>query len=301
MRNSLLGDAAGPAPLAVAGDRLHLDMNDASGDRLAAVYRPGQPGKPLVVLVHGLTGCEASTYMLNSAAHFIGLGYPVLRLNLRGAGPSRASSRGHYHAGKTEDLQDALLALDPATLADGLLLVGYSLGANMLLKFLAELGREIPVRGAASVSAPIDLAATANRFMQPRNTFYHRWLLSRMKADCLSGAVSETERAAVEACRSVYGFDDVFVAPHFGFGTADAYYAACSATAFIGRIETPTLVIHARDDPWIPADAYLAVDWDANPNLTPAVIARGGHCGFHDQAGGTWHDRTIAAFFDALR
>jgi hypothetical protein len=280
---------------AVTGERSYLPMADGSGDRLAASLTPAPGRRPLLVLIHGLTGSEESTYMLSSARHFHALGYPVLRLNLRGAGPSRATCRGHYHAGRGEDLRDALDALDPA----GLILVGYSLGGNMLLKFLSEHGGGFPIRAAATVSAPIDLAATARHIMRPRNLIYQRRLLAGMKRGALAGGLRPAERDAVEAARTVYEFDDGFVAPHHGFGGAERYYAACSALGFLDTIPVPTLMIHAQDDPWVPAAAYLDYDWRANPRLTALIPRGGGHCGFHDR-GGTWHDRAMAAFFDQV-
>jgi predicted alpha/beta-fold hydrolase len=283
---------------AVVGERLYLAMGDGGGDWLAASLTKTTSRRPLVVLIHGLTGCETSTYLLTSARHFHALGYPVLRLNLRGAGPSRATCRGHYHAGRSEDLRDALSALDPALREDGLLLIGFSLGGNMLLKFLAEHGAGFPIRAAATVSAPIDLAATARRFMRPRNAIYQRWLLSQMKRDSLPGAMSPAQRRAVEAARSVYAFDDGFVAPHHGFGTADRYYAECAGLRFLEAVAVPTLLIQARDDPWISPRAYLEFDWRSNPLLTALIPRHGGHCGFHDRRGGAWHNHAIAAFFD---
>src|SRR5512143_341355 len=140
-----------------AGERLELALADGSGDRLAAVLQqPLERRGPLAVLIHGLSGDEDSPYMLVSAAALLERGHPVLRLNLRGAGASRPLCRLQYHAGRTADLRDALAALDPALTADGLLAVGFSLGGNLLLKFLAEHAADLPVRAAAAVSAPID-------------------------------------------------------------------------------------------------------------------------------------------------
>jgi hypothetical protein len=289
------------------GRRLDLALADGSGDRLAAMlHRPRAPdGRPLAVLIHGLTGCEDSSYVRASARHLLGLGYPVLRLNLRGAGPSGPLCRYRYHAGRSEDLRDALAALErlaPDLFAGGLLLVGYSLGANMLLKFLAEHGADFPVRAAAAVSAPIDLKATQVRLMAPRNALYHRYLLARMKAETLVGAaLSAAQRMAVERARSVYEFDDAFVAPGGGFADAEDYYRRCGAGRFLAAVAVPTLVVHARDDPWIPAAAYDAVDWRANPRLVPLRPAAGGHVGFHGRgARAAWHDRCITQFFDVV-
>jgi predicted alpha/beta-fold hydrolase len=286
------------------GRRLELALADGSGDRLAAVlHRPQGPGeRPLAVLIHGLTGCEDSHYIRASARHLLGRGHPVLRLNLRGAGPSAALCRHRYHAGRSADLRDALAALarlEPGLYAGGLLLVGFSLGANMLLKFLAESGRDFPLRAAAAVSAPIDLEAAQLRLMAPRNALYHRYLLARMKAETLAGAeLKPAERRAVLRARSVYDFDHGFVAPAGGFADAEDYYRRCSARRFLAAVDLPTLVVHARDDPWIPGAAYDAVDWRATPKLIPLRPAAGGHVGFHGRgAGAAWHDRCIARFF----
>jgi predicted alpha/beta-fold hydrolase len=305
LRNYLL---AQPPDLADwPGQRLELAMADGSGDRLSAmVHRPeGAEGRPLAVLIHGLTGCEDSSYIRGSARHLLGLGYPVLRLNLRGAGPSGPLCRLRYHAGRSEDLRDALAALarlEPGLCGEGLLLVGYSLGANMLLKFLAEEGEDIPVRAAAAVSAPIDLKAAQLRLMTRRNTLYHRYLLARMQAETLAGAeLNPAERRAVARSRSVYEFDDGYVAPAGGFADAEDYYRRCSAGRFLAGIAVPTLVIHARDDPWIPAEAYDAVDWSGNPTLVPLLTASGGHVGFHGRsAKAAWHDRCITRFFETV-
>ena len=290
------------------GRRLELPLEDGSGDRLLGVLHEGtRPGRPLVVLLHGLTGCQDSFYVLASARHFLGLGYPVLRLNLRGAGPGRPLARRGYNAGSSGDLRQALEALvleDASLLTPGLLLIGFSLGGNMLLKFLAEAAGALPVRAAASVSAPIDLKAAQARIMAPRNRPYHAYLLSRMKAELLAtpgGVSAELARAAAEV-RSVYDFDERIVAPAGGYRGAEDYYARCSAKRFLLEIATPTLLLHAADDPWIPVEPYRAVGWFSAPNLTLALAPGGGHVGFHGRGSPTpWHDRAIAAFFDTHR
>jgi len=253
-----------------------------------------------VVLIHGLTGCEDSVYMIASARFWLGRGHAVLRLNLRGAGPSRPLCRWQYHAGRSEDLRDAVAALDPALTAGGVLAVGYSLGANMLLKFLGEAGEAAPVRAAAAVSAPIDLKATSRRFHALRNRPYMRYILARMKAEALGqGAeVSASERAVVASARTVLRFDDAFLAPRSGFRDADDYYERCMALHSLERIRTPTLLVHARNDPWIPAAAYTGYDWRANPALAPVLADGGGHVGFHATGSRVpWHDRIIGLVF----
>ena len=109
--------------------------------------------------------------------------------------------------------------------------MGSSLGANMIAKFLAESRQDFPLRAAVLISAPIDLKAAQVRIMQPRNALYHRYLLDRMKRECLAGParLAAGEKEAIAGSRSIYAFDDLFVAPRGGFDGAEDYYARCSA------------------------------------------------------------------------
>lgn len=286
---------------ALPGDALELPVGDGSGDRLIAVLNEGRGSeiRPLAVLVHGLTGCHESGYMVQTARHLTSLGYPVLRLNMRGAGPSVTTCCLRYHAGRGEDIAAALHALDPVLLRDGVVLVGYSLGGSILLNFLAHHAGNFPVRAAATVSAPIDLAACSKRILDFRNIIYRRYLVDRMKRDWAVVALGERERVALTEVRTVWEFDDRLVAPVNGFGTADNYYAECSATRVLPGLAIPTLMIHAADDPWIPATAYRATNWAGNPRLTPLLAPGGGHVGFHRRDGAPdWHDLCMGKFFD---
>lgn len=283
--------------------RLELPPGDGSGDvMLAALHAEGSAALPLVVLLHGLGGSEESVYMQRSAAFFAAAGHRVLRLNLRGAGPSRPRCRQQYHAGRSEDFAAALRALPDALLREGIFAIGFSLGGNLLLKFLGEGAHGLPLRAAAAVSAPIDLAASCRRLLAPRNAPYHRYMLGRLEREALaSPQLRADERAAILSARSLLDFDDRFVAPRNGFADAADYYARCSASGFLAAIRVPTLVIHALDDPWIPGEQYLAADWASNPCLEPLLSARGGHLGFHARdAESAWHDRCAALFFERV-
>lgn len=303
LRNVLRPPA--PTPDGYATTRLRLPMRDGSGDVLSALLQHPeeslrQPAGPVIVLIHGLSGSEDSAYLRTSAAHWLASGFRVVRLNLRGAGPSRAGCREQYHAGRSGDLRDTFASLTEAVGGDGFTLVGYSLGGNVTLKFLAEHAAEFDVRAAASVSAPIDLLAASLRIAEPRNRLYQRHLLRgmRFEAQAVPGGLDAVEGRAVERAGSVLEFDDAFVAPRNGYADAHAYYDANSAVNFLDGIRTPTLLIHALDDPWIPADAYRGHPWSKNPALVPLLAEGGGHVGFH--AHGTrvpWHDRCIELFF----
>ena len=314
LRNNLISprrrvDALPANGIAKIGRRLYFPLNDDSGDTLVGwLEEPPEysKDKPLVVLLHGLGGNEESSYIETSATYFYQLGYRVLRFNLRGAGASRPLCRFQYHAGKSEDLHSALQVLmrDHSDLTkNGLFLIGFSLGGNMLLKFLAEYGSEFPVCGAASVSAPIDLQAATIRFMAKRNAVYQWHLLRNMKQECFAeGAeITEEEIAVVKQARSIYEYDQVFIAPRNGYSSAEDYYANNMALQFLEDIQQPTLLIHALDDPWIPKHAYINYAWGKTPQLYPLLSPGGGHVGFHGaDSADTWHDRCIQHFMAAL-
>lgn len=286
-------------------ERLHFALSDGSGDRLACLLNcPAEPAAgPLIVLIHGLSGCEDSIYMRHSAAYHLRQGRRVLRLNMRGAGPSRSTCGGHYHSGCAPDVRDALAALDGDVLAGGLFLIGYSFGGNVLLQLLADHSEGLPIKGAATVSASIDPAQAARRMMAPANALYQRWLLNNMKSQTVApGArLSEGEREAVLRARSIIDFDNVFTAPRNGFVSADDYYRATTGWRVVSDIRHPTLLIHARNDPWIPAEPYEALEREGPPNVEVLLTEGGGHLGFHARGHEeTWHDRRIGAFLKGL-
>jgi predicted alpha/beta-fold hydrolase len=275
----------------------------ADGDTLlASLDQPAmaKAGRPLVILIHGLTGAEDSLYILSVARLMLESGSRVLRLNLRGAGPSRGLCREHYYAGRSQDFR-ALLALLPRDLTHaGLVAVGYSLGGAMLLKYLGEEGAATPLGAAAAVCAPIDLAVTCRHMMRRRNHLYHRYILGEMKVEA-TGAGAElgaAERAAILESRSVWEYDDRFIAPRYGFAGAEDYYDRCRPTRFMAGIRIPTLVLAALDDPWIPGALYQTYDW-SNRSLTPLLPEHGGHVGFHGRGSRQpWSDLAVARFFE---
>jgi predicted alpha/beta-fold hydrolase len=299
LRNYIVSIESSLAPF--PAERVEFPTTD--GDRLlASLHRPTEDlGRPLVVLIHGLTGSEDSAYIRASALYLLDLGYPVLRLNLRGAGPSKGVCRSRYHAGRSDDLRQVLGQMDGRLAGKGLLLVGYSLGGNLLLKYLGEAGRRAIVRGAVSISAPIDLDAARRTIMRRRNRLYHRHIVSGLKLESESLELTAAQRRTLAEVETVFDFDDRILAPLMGFADALDYYHRSMALPLLPEIRVPTLVIHARNDPWIPFRSYRDFDWASNPRLIPLLPATGGHVGFHGRGSRVpWHDRSMALFFGRL-
>ncbi|WP_395019909.1 YheT family hydrolase [Dongia sp.] len=276
------------------GQPISFDMADGTGDRLhGLLHRPAEDRRrPLILLVHGIGGSVESAYIRNSSVHLLRAGYPVLRLNLRGAGEAPGSTQQFYHAGRTEDLKQVIGSLDGALAAQGVVPVGFSLGGNLVLKYLAECGALAPVLAAITISGSIDLDAAQRRIAEARNRIYHR--------EILKWVMSEREaRHLPREIRTLLDFDNHFVAPANGFKDARDYYRHSSAAPRLGAIRRPTLLIHAEDDPWIPAASYR--DLAPNSNLIPLIPRSGGHVGFHAVGSDVpWHDTALATFIGAL-
>lgn len=289
-----------------ASERLCFCMADRSGDILVGMLdRPAElkADRPLVILVHGLTGCENSSHVLNAARHLLNLGYRVLRLNLRGCGASRPHCREHYHIGRTADFRCVLTQLPDELTANGVVTVGFSMGGAMLLKYLGEEGSFSRLRAAATICAPLDLAQTCAHMLRPRNWLYHSYILNDIKRETLAegGALSAEEREVVRTVRSVREFDERFISQRYGFRGADDYYDLCTPLHYMPEIRVPTLVLAACDDPWIPVDYYRNFNWSDNPALLSVMAEGGGHLGFHSaDSERPWCDTVLEKFLDRV-
>lgn len=301
LRNVLVGRVP-PAP-ACRTERLILPLRD--GDRLhGALDRPlrHSAGRPLILLTHGLAGSEDSLYMREAGACLSARGHVVLRLNLRGAGPSRADCRRHYHAGRSDDLRQAIAALDPALTAAGVVAIGISLSGNTVLKLAGEAGDEPgSLRAVAALSAPIDLQATTVNLMRRRAALYQAVMMRQFKREYVApGAeLSAALREAVAEARSFLAFDRTVTAVRNAYPSAEAFYAENGAGRLLGRIRVPALVVMAADDPIVPFAPYRQIDWAANPALYPVLTAKGGHVGFHGP-GGSWWLMVLERFLDRV-
>lgn len=291
-------------------ERRLIALDDGTGDSLAVrVHRPRlapRPDRPLVVIVHGMGGTVDSTYVRATALGLLRAGYGVARVDLRGAGDSIEHTTTLYHGGRTADLRAVLRGLADGPGSQGLALVGFSLGGNVTLKLLGEPHEGLPIRAGASVCAPLDLAAGVEQIRHRVFGLYERFFVHRLRQDTLASGLELTgsERAALARLRTIVEFDDLITAKHNGWRDAAEYYAVNSSAQFLPRITVPTLVVHALDDPMIPASSYEAVDWALLERTTPvrrAITAHGGHVGFHEQGADLpWFVGRIRRFLDAV-
>ncbi len=244
---------------------------------------PSAPPAGQLILVHGLEGSSAAGYARSLAQAALEAGYAVHRYNMRSCGGTEHfSGTTLYHSGQTSDLLAVIRQLHGQS---PILLVGFSLGGNVVMKLAGELGesaREL-IAGVAGVSTPIDLAACVKQLDRPANFIYSNRFLSRLKQrvrlkERLTPGLFPIEN--LDRVKSVYQFDDEFTAQSFGFGTADNYYATQSSKQFLDRIRIPALLVQAKDDPLIPFEVYDHPAFSQNAFLRLLAVEHGGHLGF---------------------
>jgi predicted alpha/beta-fold hydrolase len=294
--------------------RLHRErIETPDGDFLDLDFagRPPDDGSagPIVVVLHGLEGSTGRRYMMTTYRALLARGLRPVGMNFRGCSGEPNRTARAYHSGETGDLRLVLERLrDRFGEPSGV--VGYSLGGNVTLKLMGELGGDAGrlVSAAVALSVPFDLAAGADAissgFMGRRvyTRYFMRNLLRKM-AEKRELVREHLDPDTVLAARSIREFDEHATARLHGFDGADDYYARSSSAGFIEAIRVPTLVIHSMDDPFLPADRVPVAALESNPAVTPVLTERGGHVGF---IGGSilrptpWAEGVLADFL-ALR
>lgn len=265
----------------------------------------GRPGAPCLILFHGLEGSSRSHYARHLMHAANRRGWHGVVAHFRGCSgePNRVARA--YHSGDPLEIDWILRRLASRGFSP-LFAAGVSLGGNALLKWAAELGGDSggPAAALAAVSVPLDLAAANDALSVGFNRVYARHFLqtlipaARAKHQRFPGRF-DLRRAL--ASRTLRDFDDAVTAPLHGFAGADDYYARSSAGPLLGRIRVPTLLLHARNDPFLPPAALPRAD-----GLPPAVnlelLAQGGHVGFvHGPPPGRldWMPERVLAHFSA--
>lgn len=270
-------------------------VNTPDGDFLDIDWFGPDRG-PVALLLHGLSGSSRSPYIRGMQVVLAEQGWRSAALNFRGcSGEPNRTSRG-YHSGETGDLDYIYETLRERLPAVPLAAIGYSLGGNMLLKWLGERGSSVDLTAAVAVSVPLRLGVCASRLDDGWSRLYRNQLLRELKdyieqkrvhlaTNGLAGEAQKLEALGdLSSIRSFWEYDDRVVARLYGFAGAEAYYRTCSARPFLRHITCPTLLIHARNDPFM-TEAVLPDKDELSPAIQFELCETGGHVGF---VGGRW-------------
>jgi predicted alpha/beta-fold hydrolase len=278
------------------GDFIDLDFVDSNGE-----------STKLLVLFHGLEGCSRSHYALATMARVGQLGWRGVVPHFRGCSGEANRLPRSYHSGDSAEIDWILRRLKSQNPHCDLYVVGVSLGGNMLLKWLAESGqaaREI-VRRAAAISAPMDLSVAAQVLdFGYRKIIYTRTFLRSLRQKVLRKITAYRIGIDIEnvlACSTFRAIDNLYTAPFHGFADAEDYWTRSSSKPLLRQIQVPTLLLNARNDPFLPQLA-LPTRSEVSDSVLLEYPASGGHVGFVSgpfPGSLDWLPRRIVKFFSA--
>ena len=258
-------------------------IDTPDGDFLDMDYYRSDCAPALVVLCHGLEGNSRKPYILGMAEAFLRIGWSVLAWNYRGCSGTLNIRPVLYHSGASTDL-DTVISHALKMGYERIGLIGFSLGGNLLLKYLGEKrwGSAECVFGAVAISVPLDLESSCRKISSGFNKIYeYRFLRSLENKRKLKAAQFPMENILHgPAARSLYEFDDRYTAPLHGFSDATDYYSRCSALNYLEGIRTKTLVMNAINDPLLTDSCFPGREEPRSPAVELEFPAAGGHVGF---------------------
>jgi uncharacterized protein len=254
------------------------------GDFIDVDFVDGQPGKPVLLHFHGLEGNSQSQYALGFMARCTELGWTGLVAHFRGCSGEMNRLPRAYHSGDSTEI-DWIVRKVAARFPDSpLYVVGVSLGGNASLKWLGERGSEAAtlVKAAVGVSAPLDLMAAGNALGEGFSLNYAKHFLSTMKVKAermLANHPDAFDAAAMRAARNLREYDNVVTAPLHGYRDTDDYWTRASSKPGLKDVAVPTLVLNAKNDPFLPAHA-LPSQAEVSLEVLLHFPEKGGHVGW---------------------
>lgn len=258
--------------------------NAPDGDFVDIDFIDGKPGKPFIVLFHGLEGSSNSHYARSLMAHIAALGWSGAVPHFRGCSGELNLAPRFYHSGDAQEVDWVLRRLLPYREARGasrFYAAGVSLGGNALLRWLGESQHQAEIIDAAcAISAPLDLAGGGAALSRGFNRIYTRMFLQTLKPKCLKKLEQFPglfDRENLLRARDLYAFDNVVTAPLHGYRDTDDYWLRASAKHVLNDITIPTLVLNAQNDPFLPAQHLPST---ASRHVTLEYPKYGGHVGF---------------------
>jgi len=272
------------------GDFMDLDISSVNSDKA-------------VILIHGLEGSAQSSYILSLTALLNRHHYDVFAMNLRGCSGEPNRLLSSYHSGKTEDLDIIVQYIENQYIYKDINIIGFSLGGNMTLKYMGEIGINSRIKSAIGVSVPCDLKGTALKMNLMSNTLYLNNFLKTLKAKSFRKLQkfpnSFLTQKNIEAIKNFKDFDDTYTAPAHGFKNAEDYWLKSSCKQFIPNIKTPTLVLTALDDPFLTETCYPYKEAKNHEHFFLEATTYGGHVGYISSfTSKQWSENRILSFLE---
>ncbi|TMM31330.1 alpha/beta fold hydrolase [Polaribacter aestuariivivens] len=263
--------------------------------------------KTLAVLIHGLEGSSESKYMASNSNYLNSKGIDTVCFNLRGCSGEDNLLLATYHSGKTEDVKFVIEFLLKNYNYENIVLVGFSLGGNLTLKYLGENNQNLPseIKGGIATSVPIDIASAEIEMEKLKNKLYMELFFKTMKNKLLEKSHKfpdyKLDKDKLFKATKFKHLEYLYTVPVFGFESPEDYWKKASSKPYLSKIDRPTLLINATDDTFLSADCYPRKEALKNDNFYLEIPKFGGHVGFMTSfkpQENTWLEQRIARFIE---
>ncbi len=255
------------------GDKLSLEITTP---------RKWKPTDPTVLLVHGLCGSHKSPNLVRMAKRLEPIGIRAARFNMRNCGSGRGLAKQIYHSGRSEDVFEAIKALKIEHPESPIVLIGFSLGANIVLKLAGELSTLAHpfLVGVIAISPPVDLYSSIRMLGDPQNALYENYFYRLLRKDVYyrHKKFKDLKPVFLPKDLKIYEFDQIYTAPHCGFRDAQDYYSKCSSAQYVPDISIPCRILLSEDDPIISSASLDGIPLPSN--VTVFKTKKGGHMGY---------------------
>ncbi len=261
-----------------------------------------QNNRQLVIILHGLEGSTSSQYMIGLSSFLSENQFDVIAVNHRSCSGEMNRLKTMYNSGFTNDLHQ--LVTENETTYEAIFIVGFSLGGNIVLKYINDgiYPQSPKVKRVVGVSVPIHLSNCLQEIIKPKNKMYDkmfkRSLISKLKLKHKQFP-KEVPIEKLDEVKTLWHIDEFFTGPMHGYDGAEHYYESCSSLQFLAKTQIPLMLINAQDDPFLSADCYPYRFSDEHPYFELVAPKHGGHVGFYTKGKVFWHEKLIADFFRA--
>jgi predicted alpha/beta-fold hydrolase len=259
----------------------------------------------VIILLHGLAGNAKRPYMLGMAKQFHENGWDVASMNFRSCSGEMNRLYRSYHAGATEDLEAVINHLQQSGQYSEIALVGFSLGGNLMLKYLGE-AKNIPseVKSSVAISTPCDLGASLNELNKTHNFLFSKRFIKNLKKELYLKQIhfpSKISKEEIAQCNSLLAIDELYTSRAHGFRNASEYYKKCSCIGFLADINIPTLLLNAKNDSFLSPNSY-PVEVAKNSEFFHLEIPKhGGHVGFIQHRKPYYHEVRALEFVNQIK
>lgn len=279
-----------------------------NGDQIQIKLNLSEKTKKVAFMIHGLEGSSEARYMIQTAAKLFAEGFSTVRINLRNCGGTESLSKSLYNAGMSDDLE-TILNYFKSQIWDEIYLIGFSLGANLVGKYVGEKGLEIDtkIKKVVLISPPLNLNKSLIKMSRGLNWIYNHHFTILLKAKYRKKCLAHPnlfDKNVLQKIKNLRDFDDKITGPYFGFKNALEYYEWGSCIKYIKNANIPIIIVQAKDDPIVDVSDHHELSQNSGDFIKIIFTEKGGHVGFWgygigNKKANSWLSQTIFELINA--